>query len=389
MTNITPNSSTVTPPPLPPSGGGDESKLSDEEYLKRLPVGYRFRPTKQELIFEYLMKKINNEVLPRSMIHTVKLYAFTPDQLAEMFKPSGEQEWYFFTPRDKKYKNGRRPNRTAGGGHWKATGAEKHIIQHNGEIIGLCQMLTYNKSLEKNSKTDWLMHEYKVRNSYTIQVNTMRLDDWVLCKVYKKTSSSSTTDDVVNKNVTQKKTRSRRKEKHNTEVKDGEVNKNSEAMESSNAISCPRSSSVGVAPLPFPYNMLRLGLSFEPSSDPTQNRVGSLNIYDELKHGEGTNKVAKQIHVASSHSIPTSNCFSSFGVGQFSLPLHYQRVPSHYQQVPSFAYAESINGTITHSSHFQVSEEAPNWTEDTDLYINVSDSVICSLSYSPINYCVS
>ncbi|KAH6812255.1 NAC Apical domain transcriptional regulator superfamily protein [Perilla frutescens var. frutescens] len=231
-----------------------------------------------------------------------------------MFKSSGEKEWYFFTPRDKKYKNGRRPNRAAGGGHWKATGAEKHIT-HNGEIIGLCQMLTYNKSLEKNSKTDWLMHEYKVRNSHTTQVNTMRLHDWVLCKVYKKTSSSSTTDDW--------------------------------------------SSSVDVAPLPFPYNMLRLGLSFEPSSDPTQNRVGSLsntiNIYDELKHGEGTNMVAKKIHIASSHSIPTSNCFSSFGVGQFSLSPHYQ-------QVPSFASVESINGTTTHSSHFQVSEEAPNWT---------------------------
>ncbi|KAL8245253.1 hypothetical protein R6Q59_011511 [Mikania micrantha] len=51
----------------------------------------------------------------------------------------GEDEWYFFTPRDKKYPNGLRPNRMAGSGYWKAAGTDRPILGLcNKSVASLC-----------------------------------------------------------------------------------------------------------------------------------------------------------------------------------------------------------------------------------------------------------
>ncbi|KAL0428299.1 UNVERIFIED_CONTAM: NAC domain-containing protein 1 [Sesamum latifolium] len=163
--------------------------ISDEEYFKNIPVGYRFHPSDEELT-EYLMKKVfSNRPLPRNRIHEVKLYDFNPEVLAENYTPSGENEWYFFTPRDKKYKNGSRPKRGAGDGYWKASGANKHIMR-NSEIISSKKSLCYYKGRPPGGdKTCWMMHEYKLSNPpapVRTSENSMRLDDWVLCHLVKK-----------------------------------------------------------------------------------------------------------------------------------------------------------------------------------------------------------
>ncbi|KAI8019036.1 hypothetical protein LOK49_LG04G00497 [Camellia lanceoleosa] len=49
---------------------------------------------------------------PGTVVGKSKLYK-------ENYKPYEEKEWYFFIPRDQKYKNGKRPNRAAGYGYWK------------------------------------------------------------------------------------------------------------------------------------------------------------------------------------------------------------------------------------------------------------------------------
>ncbi|KAL2538205.1 NAC domain-containing protein 67-like [Forsythia ovata] len=171
------------------------SSLTDDEYFESLPPGFRFVPRDEELIVHYLIKKIRNEKLPRNKINILNLYNFNPEQLSK-YTSTRLNEWYFLTPRDRKYKNGKRPNRAANGGYWKATGADKQIKQKD-EIIGYQKALVFYKGKPPNGqKTCWTMQEYRVNNPPTRERNSeddMRLDDCVLCKVYHKVAKSNNT----------------------------------------------------------------------------------------------------------------------------------------------------------------------------------------------------
>lgn len=78
----------------------------------------------------------------------------------------GEKEWYFFCLRGRKYRNSVRPNRVTGSGFWKATGIDKSIYDGvNGRecTIGLKKSLVYYRgSAGKGTKTDWMMHEFRL-----------------------------------------------------------------------------------------------------------------------------------------------------------------------------------------------------------------------------------
>ncbi len=70
----------------------------------------------------------------------------------------GEKEWYFFSPRDRKYPNGARPNRAATSGYWKATGTDKPILTSNGaQKVGVKKALVfYGGKPPKGIKTNWI-----------------------------------------------------------------------------------------------------------------------------------------------------------------------------------------------------------------------------------------
>lgn len=76
----------------------------------------------------------------------------------------GENEWFFFSPRERKYPNGTRPNRAAASGYWKATGTDKPIIPSVGsQCLGMKKALVfYEGRPPKGVKTDWMMTEYRL-----------------------------------------------------------------------------------------------------------------------------------------------------------------------------------------------------------------------------------
>lgn len=163
----------------------------------QLPPGFRFHPTDEELVVHYLKKKASSAPLPISIIAEVDLYKFDPWELPgkqsnsprlvtsvfsnirllvfyccmiEYFSDKatfGEQEWYFFSPRDRKYPNGARPNRAATSGYWKATGTDKPVLASEGnQIVGVKKALVfYEGKPPKGMKTNWIMHEYRLADN--------------------------------------------------------------------------------------------------------------------------------------------------------------------------------------------------------------------------------
>ncbi|XP_072953861.1 NAC domain-containing protein 68-like [Typha angustifolia] len=161
----------------------------DAEAELNLPPGFRFHPTDEELVVHYLCRKAAFQCLPVPIIAEIDLYKYDPWELPEkaLF---GHREWYFFTPRDRKYPNGSRPNRAAGKGYWKATGADKPVSpKGSAKPVGIKKALVfYSGKSPRGVKTDWIMHEYRLAgtNRSANKKGTLRLDDWVLCRLYNK-----------------------------------------------------------------------------------------------------------------------------------------------------------------------------------------------------------
>ncbi|KAK9077514.1 hypothetical protein SSX86_005851 [Deinandra increscens subsp. villosa] len=189
----------------------DSSSMSSQQ--PQLPPGFRFHPTDEELVVHYLKKKAAAAPLPVAIIAEVDLYKFDPWELPDK-AAFGEQEWYFFSPRDRKYPNGARPNRAATSGYWKATGIDKPVFTAGGrQKVGVKKALVfYGGKPPKGVKTNWIMHEYRLVTDNKLSVSkppvfdpaknkgSLRLDDWVLCRIYKKSNTQRPADGDGNSN---------------------------------------------------------------------------------------------------------------------------------------------------------------------------------------------
>uniref|UniRef100_A0A0E0ELV8 NAC domain-containing protein n=1 Tax=Oryza meridionalis TaxID=40149 RepID=A0A0E0ELV8_9ORYZ len=156
------------------------------EEEQRLPAGFRFFPTDEELVTYYLARKAMDATFTSAAIRDVDLYSSDPWHLP--FKCTGESsaastggggdgggggECYFFCRRSSKYPSGARVRRATAGGYWKSTGKDKGVyaavggVGGGGGLVGTKKTLVfYGWRAPRGEKTSW--------------------SEWVICRVFMK-----------------------------------------------------------------------------------------------------------------------------------------------------------------------------------------------------------
>lgn len=166
----------------------DDIDQADEMMLP----GFRFHPTDEELVGFYLRRKVQQKPLSIELIKQLDIYKYDPWDLPKEMASIGEKEWYFYCPRDRKYRNSARPNRVTSAGFWKATGTDRPIYSSDGtKCIGLKKSLVFYKGrAAKGIKTDWMMHEFRLPTAAdskgSLDKNLPPNDAWAICRIFKK-----------------------------------------------------------------------------------------------------------------------------------------------------------------------------------------------------------
>ncbi|XP_051124855.1 protein FEZ-like isoform X2 [Andrographis paniculata] len=165
--------------------------------------GFRFHPTDEELVGFYLRRKVEKKPIKLELIKQADIYKFDPWDLPKS-NNGVDKEWYFFCKRGRKYKNSIRPNRVTGSGFWKATGIDRPIYSSSSNggaahCIGLKKSLVYYRgSAGKGTKTDWMMHEFRLPppnhdKPHKTAIDAKTLDQeaevWTLCRILKRNIS--------------------------------------------------------------------------------------------------------------------------------------------------------------------------------------------------------
>ncbi|XP_027184294.1 NAC domain-containing protein 30-like [Coffea eugenioides] len=155
------------------------------------PIGFRFRPTEEEIITLLWLKASNQQKHTTDVVPEKILYGadaspwklFRDDDVRwQLCDDSGKKHTkrmaYVFTKLSKMSAN--RTARTAGCGTWEGQAKAQDIPNSRGEIIGSRKMLSYVLNSGSPQGGGWIMHEYSLAGSLLDRIGPT---DYVVCRI--------------------------------------------------------------------------------------------------------------------------------------------------------------------------------------------------------------
>ncbi|XVF87780.1 hypothetical protein PTKIN_Ptkin18bG0148400 [Pterospermum kingtungense] len=137
--------------------------MDSDETMTRIPCGYKFVPTDDELLL-YLSKKVRGEPLPSNAVTVCEIYG--DEEPLKIFDKTS-QKFYVFTKLKKKSK-GRRIERKTGCGTWKNQRTDP-IKDSQNNHVGFRKLFVFEvKGFGSNNDVNnghWIMHEFSLLNS--------------------------------------------------------------------------------------------------------------------------------------------------------------------------------------------------------------------------------
>ncbi|KAE8661660.1 hypothetical protein F3Y22_tig00113725pilonHSYRG01689 [Hibiscus syriacus] len=157
----------------------------------KMPIGFRFHPTDEELVVHYLKRKALSLPLPASIISDLDVLQTDPWSLPGELN----EKRYFFSSRYGDESNKKR-KRVAGCGYWKPIGKEKSILASGtNQVVGLKKALVFcQRKRSNNTNTRWFLHQYRlVRSLATFDPNSTQTElvgDWSVFRVFHRKSKA-------------------------------------------------------------------------------------------------------------------------------------------------------------------------------------------------------
>lgn len=162
----------------------------------KLPIGYRFHPTDEELVVHYLKRKVFAFPLPALVIPDFDVFQTHPWSLPGDVK----EKRYFFHKQKRDILSCKRVDINGGCGYWKPIGKERVILasEFNNQPVGIRKTLVFcggrgnRPDAAAASNTRWLMHQFHLvrpgptPNSLQL-ISPMEVKEyWVVCGVFQK-----------------------------------------------------------------------------------------------------------------------------------------------------------------------------------------------------------